>query len=338
MDNQKQVQSFLRDFVLELSESSDQGLDFILLFGSVARGEWKKGVSDVDLIIQVKSQEEIEEVKKKAEDVFWRLDEKHQTQFNKVCSTKESKNVVKKALGKAKLYVPFEVFGPGDLDWERGKIKKKELAVGAKLIASQAMLFKKMKLEGKILYGRDIRKTIQIKISPWEKFKALLIPHHLAFCSIAIAPFLPKTALQIADKSIIYSVESVLFFLDKPIGKGVKRAVAEIEKDVKKGLSYDCNIFNIAELDFLLSFDYAKLLNFELAKKAIKLKYNWDQEYKKFNKWEVLKFCFMSLLFVDSMNWYAILRVDKYKMILKVLIFLRTILIFLIVWLLFYYL
>ncbi|MBI5252840.1 MAG: nucleotidyltransferase domain-containing protein [Euryarchaeota archaeon] len=47
--DQKLVMDFLEEFALKLAAAHN--IDFILLFGSAARGEWKRGISDVDVII-----------------------------------------------------------------------------------------------------------------------------------------------------------------------------------------------------------------------------------------------------------------------------------------------
>jgi len=325
MGDQERIENFLSDFSSEVDKELQREVDFILLFGSAARKEWKRGVSDVDLIIQAKSQEEVAKVKVKTENIFWRLDKKHGTKFSTVCSIGKNSSKIKEILGKAKLYVPFEVFGPKDIDWKKGIIKKKELAVGAKLVASQAMLFKKMKYEGEIVYGRDIRGEIGFKVDLWEKIKALLIPQYLSIISFLVSPFSPKTALQIADKSIIYSVESVLFFLDKNIGKGLRESAREVEREIKETTPFRWNFFNDLELDFLLSFDYKKIVNFNLVKEAIELKYNWERNYKELSRLEIIVFCFKSILFVNSMNLYAVLRADKNRNILRLIIALKVI-------------
>lgn len=358
MEDQQLVQNFLKEFSKKLAGEFSDDLDFILLFGSAARGEWKKGISDVDLIIQMKKMEAVKKAKEFSNKIFWELNEKYGTKFEESCSiggparsaTQSAtmqrfgrtvlqaweKDKIKKVIEKTKLYVPFEIFGPGDIDWVNGKIKRKDLILGAKLVASQAMLFQKMKYEGKILYGRDIRKIIQIKPSWWEKSKALLIPYHISFCSVLGALLFPKIALKMSDKAAIYSVESILFFLNKPIGKGINKATEEVEKEIKQGIGYKHNFWGMMEMDLILNFGYQKLFNFDFAKEAIQLKYNWQEQSKKFNRWKILKFCLRSFLFVNAMNWYAIFKADKHRIILKIFFLLRTILLFLIAWFCFY--
>lgn len=331
MNDKKRIENFLKDFSFRLSKKFGKDIDFILLFGSAARGEWKRGISDIDLIIQARNQKEVKEIEKKAEEIFWNLDKKHNTKFKEVCSIGKKRDPITQFLSQTKLYVPFQVFGPNDISWSRGEIVKKDLIIAAKLVACQSMIFQNMKNEGKILYGRDITKEIDIKVDWWEKIKALLVPFYIACFSILISLILPKTALKLADKSVIYSIGSTFFFLDKPLGKSLKRNTKKIEKEIKDWNDYKLNFFLENELDFLLRFDYYKLVNLNLAKKAIRIKYNWAEESKKFNRWEVLKFCTRSLLFVNSINWYAILKADKNRIILKLLIIFRIILLLLII-------
>lgn len=337
MKDRERINKFLKEFTSKLSKKYPEEIDFILLFGSAARGDWKKGISDVDLVIQVKRQEYIYQVKECADKIFWELDKKHGTQLKKACSTGDKKDIVKKALRKTELYVPYEVFGPKDIDWKNGWITKKELVLGARIVASQAMLFKKMKQEGQILYGRDVRKIIHPKITKWEKIKAILIPYHIALSSVFLSLISPKIALKIADKAAIYSISSTLFFLNKPAGKGLKIDTQRLEKEIRTNFKYKRSVLGMMEVDFVLNFDYRKLLNFKFASEAIKLKDNWG-ETQKFSRWKTLKFSLRSLFFVNAMNWYAVLRSDKYHIILISLVVIRTILFFLIFWIVIKYL
>lgn len=331
-DDAQRVQGFLEEFSSNLGETFEKGIDFIILFGSAARGEWIRGVSDVDMIIQVVKQDHINAIKEYAEKLFWKLDEKYDTQFKTACSTGDDKDRVKKILKKTKLYVPFDVFGPWDLDWEKGKIKKKELLLGANLIASQAILFKKLKHEGVILYGRDVRKDIQFKPSWWEKFKALMIPFYMSLISSLTAFLLPLFSVKFANKAVIYSIESTLFFMDRPVGGGMKRAISQWEEELKKNRKLNKRLFDFMEIDLVLNFDYNSLLNFDFAKRALSLKYYWKDEKERFGRISALKFCLKSLFFINNMNWYAILKTDSNKYILKTLIVSRVLFVVAVFW------
>lgn len=310
MKDQKQVQLFLKEFSSALAKQFGDDIDFILLFGSAARGEWKRGISDVDLVIQLKTKDRANEVSERAGKLFWALDKKHKTLLSKVCSigNEAKKDRVKRVMKETRLYVPFEVFEAGDIDWIHGKIKKKELLLGAKLVASQAMLFTKMKYEGEILYGRDIRKEICVKPSMWEKLKALLIPFYLSLISVVIVPIAPKNALKVANKAMMYSIEASLFFLEKPIGHGVRRAADELENELMRTSRKKYSVFGALELDIAMNLDYRKFVNFDFVKEALQLKYNWNQESKKYTRTRTIKFCLRALFFVNSINWYVVLR------------------------------
>ena len=223
--DQQKADAFLQDFVDQLAAACGSDIDFILLFGSAARGEFVLGKSDVDLVIQVKNREAVRKVEQLAEMLFWRLDEEHGMQFKRVASTGEGGSLLEAAVKwlekQARLYKPFEVFGPDDIDWRAGKVKRLDLLPGAALVASQLTLFYKMKHEGKILLGRDIRPEIQPRFSGWEKLKAIWVPQSIALASIILALPLPQKAVAYAVKALFYEVESVNIFLRNmvPFGK-----------------------------------------------------------------------------------------------------------------------
>ncbi|HUS76927.1 MAG TPA: nucleotidyltransferase domain-containing protein [Methanothrix sp.] len=211
--DQQKADAFLEEFVGELGKALGSEIDFILLFGSAARGEFILGKSDVDLVIQAKSDAAVRNVEQLAELLFWRLDEKHGTQFKRVVSTGEGGSLLEDALKfletQARLYKPFEVFGPDDIDWRSGKIKRLNLLPGATLVASQLTLFYKMKHEGKILFGRDIRPEIKPRFTWWEKLKAIWAAQSIAFASVILALLLPQKAVGYAVKALFYEVDSV---------------------------------------------------------------------------------------------------------------------------------
>ncbi len=225
--DQEKADTFLQDFVGQLAAACGSDIDFILLFGSAARGEFVLGKSDVDLVIQVKSREVVRKVEQLAEMLFWRLDEEHGMQFKRVASTGEGGSLLEAGVKwlekQARLYKPFEVFGPDDIDWRAGKVKRLDLLPGAALVASQLTLFYKMKHEGKILWGRDIRPEIQPRFTLWEKLKAIWVPQSIAFASLILALPLPQKAAAYAVKALFYEVESVNIFLKDMVPSGQEK-------------------------------------------------------------------------------------------------------------------
>lgn len=220
----KEDQFLIDNFVRELSGSVGQkfndDLDLIILYGSAARGEFVKGASDIDLLIQVNSDDKIEEVKNYANKVFWELDEKYKTGFLSVCS-KDPQNkiekIFKKIESKTPLFAPVFVYGPDDLDWTNGKVLKKDIALGANLVASQYSVFLNFKRDGKIYWGRDITKEINVQGTKWEKLKGILIPQYFSVVSLVMClmPVLWKRGVKYATKAVLYDVDSVIIYLDQ---------------------------------------------------------------------------------------------------------------------------
>ncbi len=316
MSDQELVNAFLKEFTQRLVEKYGKQIDFILLFGSAARGEWKRGVSDVDLIIQVKDRNYVKEIREFAKMLFWELDEKYGTKFREVCSIAHE-DVASKLLSKARLYVPFEVMAPGDIDWRNCEIKRKDLVIGAKIVAPQVLLFLKMKKEGKILYGRDIRKEIKIKNTLWEKFKAILVPFYLSLISCVISIINPRLAIKLADKATIYSLESTLFFLDMPVGKGTAKALEALKKKLRKQVKAKYNIFKSLELDLIVNFDYTKFIDLDFAKRAITVKYEFEKIKTNITRVMALKFSFKAFKFVNSLLIFAIITNAKTRKYLE---------------------
>ena len=285
-EEQRLVKSFLQEFTSRLTAAHD--IDFILLFGSAARGEWRRGVSDVDMIIQVKRQEDKEKVREYAEELFWKLDEKYGTRFKEACSTSDEargrvEEFLKKGQRKVRLYAPFEVLGPEDVEWSRGEFKDPFFKVGLDLMAPKYLLLAKMKTEGKTLYGRDITREIRLKVSLFERLKALLVPHHLSFLSILVSPFAPRMAVKMAIKAAIYSVESCLYYLRKPIGRGIDAALVELEHEIGRSSYVSAEPFRRAyELKYVIS----------------------DLDV---GRWESMRFCARIFYEVVKLNWWAVL-------------------------------
>lgn len=292
------VDKFLEDFARRLSVACD--IDFILLFGSAARGDWKKGVSDVDMIIQAVNSADKDEVYRVAEDLFWELDDKYGTEFKKVCSigVEETDSaldkIIKKGQSTARLYAPFEVLCPGDVDWERGELKSGFLKLGTDLVAPKYLLFTKMKVEGKIIYGRNIIQDINPQVNWFDRVKAILVPHHLSLFSVLTSPFSPEIAVKMSIKSAIYSVESCIYYLKKPVGRGIGSAMADLEEEIGQNRWVDiCHIRRLYELK------YSSRLG------------------EKFSKVCALSISLKTFIMVVKLNWWTVVHRLKGKLAMR---------------------
>ncbi len=209
------INRFLSDFARELK--SEKQIDFVLLFGSAARGEFQVGISDIDLIIQVKNKKDIKRIEKKAEEIFWRLDRKHKTGLKEVCSTGRS-DIFSIFEKQVKLYKPFEVIGPKDILWKQGKIDSSALGVFAAL-APVNQFAKKVKAEGRILVGRNVLEEITIKETLSDKVKAMILPYVLSIFSIIVSVFSTEKGLKYATKAVLYAIDDQLAVMEERTAK-----------------------------------------------------------------------------------------------------------------------
>jgi len=300
---QFKVESFLEDFVGALAAQFPGKIDFILLFGSAARGEFVIGKSDVDLVIQVKDDSALREVEEFAENVFWLLDEKYGLRLKEVCSTGIGSSAVEQAVKlverQARLYKPFEVFGPNDIDWKKGRIKRLDLLPGAVFVASQLALFYKMKHEGRILFGRDVRREIKPDFSLWEKLKALWVPQSISFIAIFLSLILPKKAVSYSVKALFYEVESVNIFLKNRIPENREKLAEFADSTAFRNQLLDDLRFNIE-----LRFGLLGRQKIGFVKKALEIKKTG------FNKgrFSAIGFCSRAFWIIYSSNAAVILK------------------------------
>ncbi len=300
---QDKADAFLKEFSEKLAAKHGKEIDFILLFGSAARGEFVLGKSDVDLIIQVKDNSKIAEVETFAEQLFWKLDSKHSTQLKKVCSTGVGKSILEnllKAVEKqTRLYKPFEVFGPKDIDWNRGMIKRLDLMPGAILVASQLTLLYKMKKEGKILFGQDIRKEIHPRFTLWEKLKSVWVPQSIAFAAILLSPLLPNKAVGYATKAMFYEIESSSIALHGKATPRKKQARHFVE-----ATKFDDKLLDGLRFYLELKFGLLKRQKMDFIKRAIDAKKNGF----KGNRAEAVAFCANAFRIIYATNTAIVLK------------------------------
>ncbi len=206
------VNAFLADFVKTLTARFSDEIDFVLLFGSAARGEFRAGISDIDLIIQVKRRHDVGKVEKYAESIFWELDRKHETRLHEVCSTKRD-NILSIFEKEVRLYKPFEVLGPDDIKWSEGKIVGRGLGTFA-AIAPISQFARKVKREGKILYGRDILADMLVRETGADRIKAILVPYLFSLFALLLSPIMPDRALRYSIKAVLYAVDEQITLLE----------------------------------------------------------------------------------------------------------------------------
>jgi hypothetical protein len=98
-----------------------------------------------------------------------------------------------------------------------------------------------------------------------------------------VSPFAPRMAVKMAIKAAIYSVESCLYYLRKPIGRGIDAALLELEHEIGR----------------------SKYVSAEPFRRAYELKYVISD--LDVGRWESIKFCSRIFYEVVKLNWWAIL-------------------------------
>jgi len=276
------VEAFLSGFVKGLAKEFPDDIDFILLFGSAARGEFRAGTSDVDLIIQLKRKRSMARLERFAEKLFWELDRKHGTKLAQVCSTKRG-DLLGEAEEKVKLYKPFEVLAPGEINWSEGRIEARGLGAFA-VIAPIHQFARKLKAEGKILYGRDIRKEIRIQGSLIEDLKTVFIPYALSLTALPLCLILPAKALKYSIKAVLYSVDSQLTILTS---SDVKRTPFKMK---------------------MLRSELGELYSVRLAKEALYARINWDKAMREWTYIDKVAFCLQAPVYISYNNLLSLAR------------------------------
>jgi len=281
------INTFLSDFTRRLISRFPKEIDFILLFGSAARGEFRAGVSDVDIIVQVKKNDSVAGVRDYANEIFWELDSRHGTRLREVCSTKKD-DFLGGLEENVNLYKPFEVIGPNDINWAQGKITGPALGPFA-AIAPIYQFAKKIKREGKILYGRNIINEIACKGSLSDKLKGIAIPYLLSAIALSLSVFIPTRALKYSIKSVLYSVDGQIAILDAAYAKTS---------------ALNTSILRTELGDFYSS---------RLAREALYAKRNFDRVSKEWSYADKVAFCFQTPVYIAYNNLLSLLAFVRKK-------------------------
>lgn len=173
----------------------------------------------------------------------------------------------------AKLYKPFEVIGPKDIGWKEGKIASPGLGAFA-LIAPIYQFAKKLKQEGKILYGRDILAEICIKQSLFDKMKAITVPYLLSIAALPISLVMPNRGLKYSIKAILYSADSQIEVLEQSYGR--------------------TSFLNTK----ILRAELGELYSIRLAREAMHAKRDYDRIKKEWSYIDKAAFCFQAPVYI----------------------------------------
>jgi hypothetical protein len=108
--------------------------------------------------------------------------------------------------------------------------------------------------------------------------------------------FAPDFAIKHAIKAILYEIESVLLYLERPITKGTTKAYNRVRKIIKN-----------------------KYIDLEIVEEAFDLKYDWEERITNMSHREKIIFCLKTVSFVTVLGWLAIFT-KIYSSIIKPLV------------------
>ena len=311
------VWNFINEFRDRVVPHIKDKLDFIIIYGSAVRGEFVPGKSDVDIVFQVLKHEDKKSVEEKATEIFWETTKKYpKLQFEKSLSVskKKKRNAITSILEKAErssfLYVPVFVFVKGEIDWENGELHSDNplIKLGQGLLIPQRTVFLRFKQEGEMLFGRDVREEIKIKLTIMDRLRLGAAPQLLSMVGVMVSVIAPKKARGYAVKALLYQVDSLLTALSEyeKIGR-----LEKIKKDQKMLLQEYTE--HLQQLVFL-RLDYTKgalrASDFILFTDAMKIK--WGE--KKLSYFGTIWFCHRAWFFILRSNIRAVILIFLRKL------------------------
>lgn len=306
---QEMVWRFIYEFRDVVVKELKNKIDFIIIYGSSVRCEFVPSKSDVDIVFQIFKKSDRDVVEKKATELFWRIAKKYpELGFEKSLSVskKKKRNALTEILEKIEqssfLYVPVFVFVKGEINWKSGELKSDNplIKLGQNLLIPQRSVFLRFKQEGRILYGRDIRKEIKVKLTLFDRLRLGTAPQLLSFIGLLISPIIYKKACGYGIKALLYQIDSLLTAIstyekmerDRKIERNQKVLMEEFTARLEKliRLKLDHNKGTLRHSDFKL---------FTL---AIQLK--WGE--KKLGYFQTMLFCLKANWFIMRSNGRAI--------------------------------
>lgn len=199
----KIVKSFLSEFVSEITKIFPDEIDFIILAGSAARGDFRIGESDIDLGIKAKREEDVEMIEKAAFEIFWGLDKKYNMKFRQAYLKRRSSQLISFAPPEL-AYKPFTVSGPKRRSRQRNLFSILNPVHGLfRAVRKDTQMF------GKILYGRNVLENVSTN---GNNIYTILFTYDLYKSSAAflLFPFVPDKSLSASSRAVFFAFSDKL--------------------------------------------------------------------------------------------------------------------------------
>jgi hypothetical protein len=317
---QKRLWSFIYEFRDTLVEKYAAKVAFIIIYGSAVRGEFVAKKSDVDILIQVLRPQDKVILEKNAGKIFWQIARDYpELGFKESLSVSKKKqqtlfsSFLTKAEKASFLFVPVFIFSLGEIDWKNGVLHSKNplVLLGSQLLVPQRSVFLKFKHEGRILFGRDIRKEIKIRLTLLDRLRLGTAPQLLSWIGFLSAPFAVKKARSYAAKALLYQIDGLLTALSNYRKLTREQKITRTKKILIEDFARELQTILRLNLNFRKTLLQQK--DFSLFEKAAAVK----AETIKLNRYQTLQFCFQAWWFIVRSNLqtisYLILKLFRHK-------------------------
>jgi predicted nucleotidyltransferase len=216
------LEQFLNDLVkLMILEYRDEIVS-ILLFGSAATKDWKKGKSDIDLVIVIKHQNLRKKVEDTTNNIIIKLDRKHNLELTQTCSSYVKHrnpfvNLLYRVEDALTFGKPFFVFSIDQIFFEKSTIADKRISFISAVFDPLTIFLAKMKQTGITIYGQNLINDINYKASPIKKIRISIAPLWIFVMSLISFPLDEKFSLRHSIKATLWACEDSLFALNCPL-------------------------------------------------------------------------------------------------------------------------
>lgn len=191
--------------------------------------------------------------------------------------------------------MPVFVFVKGEIDWKNGELHTDNplIKIGQNLLVPQRSVFLRFKQEGRILYGRDVRKEMRIKLTIMDRLRLGLAPQLLSLIAFLISFIAPKKARSYAVKALLYQIDSLLTAIADY--EKIERS-AKIEKNQKILLEeFTERLEKLIQIKLDFSKGALRPSDFHLFSDAIKI------------KWGEIKLTYLQTIWFSlKANWFIV--------------------------------
>ena len=218
---QKPIQRFLKDLKTQIRKTAyNKRIVSVVLLGSAAQGEWIRGESDIDMIIVVKTNDDKKPISEFFQLLMKKLNKKHRLKLEDTTAIyKKYKNPVIAAFMKIEestlIGRPYYIISLDDYDFIKNKIKDPRVWFLATFVGPLNIFLLSLKRTGKTIYGKNLLKYIDVKVSSFERFKLGVSQAYFILASLIMLPFNSKLALKHSIKATLHQEEDGLLLLGK---------------------------------------------------------------------------------------------------------------------------